>query len=363
MSSPNGPLYEVLQNPVTPQAQAEIVSYLWRDGVTAPSRSVHFDWTAYFAYYTKQCKAALVNEGLYLSARTHHDILTIARLLEDESTEEMIKQKLRQNLTQQRPQAEEDRMLDGSVKLATRLLAMVNIGPLASEISGRYFMNWDQGSLRDAVHRHFNILPEIDPDPKYSVIGTDLTCRNIDRISGIEVVPTDNLIDHLRLVERDTKVCVFHHVSFLKRMNATQNSSLYPDGLIEETLDTIALLFPDTDRKTRRWLESDFQTHPLLSKLDQGLLSCGHFRAGHPSRRFERFRFWRDRLCTLREAVDDATPPSKALLKALRDSKNGDRWFNSWVAIVAIGLTLFFGLVQSIEGAVQVYKAYHPAPA
>jgi hypothetical protein len=29
--------------------------------------------------------------------------------------------------------------------------------------------------------------------------------------------------------------------------------------------------------------------------------------------------------------------------------------------MVAIGLTLFFGLVQSIEGAVQVYKAYHPA--
>jgi predicted anti-sigma-YlaC factor YlaD len=54
-------------------------------------------------------------------------------------------------------------------------------------------------------------------------------------------------------------------------------------------------------------------------------------------------------------------PSTKALLRALKDNKRGDRWLNSWVAMVAIGLTLFFGLVQSIEGAVQVYKAYHPA--
>ena len=136
-------------------------------------------------------------------------------------------------------------------------------------------------------------------------------------------------------------------------------SSIFPDGLVEETLDTLALLFPDTDRKTKRWLESEFRLHPMLTQMDRGLLNCGHLRDGHPSRRLERFKFWRDRLGMLREAVDEATPPSKALLKALRDRKKGDRWLNSWVAIVAIGLTLFFGLVQSIEGAIQVFKAYH----
>lgn len=59
------------------------------------------------------------------------------------------------------------------------------------------------------------------------------------------------------------------------------------------------------------------------------------------------------------EVVDEATPTSKALLKALKEKKKGDRWFNSWAAMVAISLTLFFGLVQSIEGAIQVYKSYH----
>ena len=50
----------------------------------------------------------------------------------------------------------------------------------------------------------------------------------------------------------------------------------------------------------------------------------------------------------------------EGVAKALKDSKRGDHWLNSWTAIVAIGLTLFFRLVQSVEGAVQVYKAYHP---
>jgi hypothetical protein len=96
------------------------------------------------------------------------------------------------------------------------------------------------------------------------------------------------------------------------------------------------------------------------ASMDRGLVKCGQFRVGHRSRRLERFHFWRDRLVLLEEAVEEATPPSKALLKALRDSKKSDRWLNSWIAVVAIGLTHFFGLVQSVEGAVQVYKAYHP---
>jgi hypothetical protein len=138
---------------------------------------------------------------------------------------------------------------------------------------------------------------------------------------------------------------------------------MYPDGFVEETLDTLTLLLPDTDGKTKRWLENEFATHALQICMDRGLMRCGHFKSGHLSRRVERYQFWRDRLESLREAVEEATPPSKALLKALRDRKKGDRWLNSWAAIVAIGLTLFFGLVQSIEGAIQVYKAYHPETA
>lgn len=135
---------------------------------------------------------------------------------------------------------------------------------------------------------------------------------------------------------------------------------MFPAGFVEETLDTLTLLLPGKDRKTRRWLENEFANHPLQICTDRGLLQCGYFKPGHPKRCLKHYRFWGERLDALRDAVEEATPPSKALLKALKDRKKGDTWLNSWVAIVAIGLTLFFGLVQSIEGAIQVYKAYHP---
>lgn len=135
---------------------------------------------------------------------------------------------------------------------------------------------------------------------------------------------------------------------------------MFPDGFVAETLETLALLLPDTDRKTKRWLEDAFTPRLMQICMDRELLHCGHFKSGHQARHLGHYRFWRDRLEALRDAFEEATPPSRALMRVLMDRKQGDRWLNSWVALVAIGLTLFFGLVQSIEGAIQVYKAYHP---
>lgn len=191
MSNPAGPIDEVLQCPATPQARAEIVHHLWRRRCGPSLRTNDCDWDAYFAYYTRECNAALVNGGIYLSARSHHDLVRIAHLLEEEPCEEEARQKLRNTFTQQRSLADENKMLDGSLRLAARLLAMINVGPLPSEVSGRHFVHWNRGSLQYAVHRHFNIPPENELDLKNDIIGTDLTCRNVARVSRIEIVPTD----------------------------------------------------------------------------------------------------------------------------------------------------------------------------
>ena len=136
------------------------------------------------------------------------------------------------------------------------------------------------------------------------------------------------------------------------------HSPIFPDGLIEETLDMLALPFPESDRKVRRRLLEKQRANSTQTAVDSASTQCGNFRPGYPFRRLRRFQFWRDRLVLLEEAVEEATPTSKALLK--KDSKRGDHWLDPRIAIVAIGLTLFFRLVQSVEGAVQVYKAYHP---
>lgn len=61
----------------------------------------------------------------------------------------------------------------------------------------------------------------------------------------------------------------------------------------------------------------------------------------------------------LKQAYDETTP--RGLPQWWYDRRNGVQWYTFWTAIVVLVLTVFFGLVQSVEGAIQVYKAYHPS--
>lgn len=147
--------------------------------------------------------------------------------------------------------------------------------------------------------------------------------------------------------------------------------SLLPKGLAEETLQTLALLFPSSDTETRKWFSQ-------LSEagLDKRAIQCGQLKTDH--RQTERFRFWDDRLVVLKQVFDEAQP--KSLSQWWYDRRNGVQWYCSlianvpntdchplipvvkrytfWVAVLVLVLTIFFGLVQSVEGALQVYASF-----
>ncbi|KAL6707080.1 hypothetical protein ACN47E_004832 [Coniothyrium glycines] len=357
MSSNLGLLDSALHKPTTAVTREEIILALWYGNATNKPSINESSWSAYFAYYLRECEAALANPE-EISIKTHRDLLEAAHHLQHDSTEDDIKRKLQRSITHQCSSTGEKRIMDGSIRLAVRILTMVNIGLLHTEVSGQLIVQWHHGSLQEAIHEHFNSQAEIDTEFEHAIFGSEITCRNIEHMTNIQVVPTDNLADHMRLVESGKKLCMFRHIAFLNMLKDSK-LPLFPKGFAEETLDTLRLLLPENDRKTRVWLEDEFKMRAGYSCFDRGLLKCGYFKLGHPSRSLKHYKFWRDRLEVLKDTVEEATPPSKALLKALRDRKAGDRWLNSWVAMFAIGLTLFFGLVQSIEGAIQVYKAYH----
>lgn len=214
-------LLGIINKPITREGKTEIVARLWGSQNASNMQFAERDWDAFFAFYARECREALVDQGIHLSVRNHGDLLLTAHLLEDELTKEDIRLKLRRTLTQQRSAVDEQRMLDGSITLAARLSLMIKIGSMPSEVSGRLIVPWTQGSLRDAIYDRFNRLPGVLADPKHDIIESDLTCRNVERIAGIEVVPTDNLVDHLRLVDRDKKLCLFQHITVLHRMKIT----------------------------------------------------------------------------------------------------------------------------------------------
>jgi hypothetical protein len=135
-------------------------------------------------------------------------------------------------------------------------------------------------------------------------------------------------------------------------------SQTFPKDLAEETLNTLALLFPSSDMETEQWFTKLRLTHEY-DTLDSQLTKCGYLKTG--KRQFENFKFWHDRLVILKQVFDESHPST--FKQWWHDRRNGVQWYTFWVAIVILFLTIFFGLVQSIEGALQVYKAYHPSPA
>ena len=135
-------------------------------------------------------------------------------------------------------------------------------------------------------------------------------------------------------------------------MNTHQPSSLFPEGLVNETLRTLALLFPQSDRHIKSWFES----LPNSLALDSKFMTCGQLRS--KDRQVEKFKFWHDRIIILKQVFDESRPST--ISQWWHDRRNGVQWYTFWVAIMVLALTVFFGLVQSIEGALQVYKAYHP---
>ena len=128
------------------------------------------------------------------------------------------------------------------------------------------------------------------------------------------------------------------------------SSSIFPDCFIEEIFWTLALLFPESDNDIRKWIRN----LTPIPHLDRRVRECGHLRAD--DRQMQNFRFWHDRLVSLKQVFDKAEPST--LSHWWYDRRKGTEWYTFWIAAVVLALTIFFGVVQCIEGAPQVYKAF-----
>jgi len=334
----------------------EILRALWDLHITDPQLEGTTS-QAYLDFYAKECILALHDGGRHILARTHCDVIDLAHFLQRatpsstppftvRATREDAKTWLRQKLT--KAHQNEHELLDYSVNLVAKLLLMTEIGGPEYGFSGRQKLIWTQGPLKDAVQQHFD-----EQKPKLGTEGVKLdrlfTARNLGRIAGMKIEWTDNLADHLRVMDEDTKVAIFHHASFLKN----QHHGLFPQGFVEETLRTVALLFPQSESSSRKW----YLKQARRSGLDTALIRNGQLRTD--DRQIENFHYWRDRVIVLKQVFDEATPGT--ISQWWFDKRNVVQWYTFWVAALVLFLTVFFGLIQCIEGALQVYKAYNPS--
>lgn len=210
------PLSLPLRDPTTPDVRLSLTQNLWGYNPLTTTGAKDIRWESYFAHYTNQCIWASSNQGIHLAAETHNDIVRIADILHSGCDKNAARQSMGALLRPQTTPADEAIIVDGSIKLVTRLLTMINIGTFPSELTSQLCLDWSRGSLKACVHDFFNGASQTAFED--AALGSELMVRHMSRVAKIVVKPTDNLLDHLRVVGGGRAVCVFHHISFLRYM-------------------------------------------------------------------------------------------------------------------------------------------------
>jgi hypothetical protein len=126
------------------------------------------------------------------------------------------------------------------------------------------------------------------------------------------------------------------------------HSNYLPDGLADETLRTIAILFPRADPQSYNWLQRIIEK--AADRDEYFDPAIGDVKVA--SLKIETFEFWRHRLLALEEAYSKSEP--ETLWQWWHDRRNRREWATFWVAFLVLVLTILFGLIQSITGIIQV---------
>ncbi|KAF2094530.1 hypothetical protein NA57DRAFT_46639 [Rhizodiscina lignyota] len=306
----------------------------------------------YLTYYTSQCQLALYDSGRHCSARQHQDITDVIIFIRQSFHFDAILQTLRNKYQNHVPQVPEPAMRR-TIELAARIVTMHEIGKWQGTAPNQDRLVWDAGPLSNCLIGHYT-APALDGKVK---LGEKLfNAVSLEKIAGFEIVWTNNIAEHLRLRD-DGTLTVFPHATFLKAQIDYHHEHQFPPGFIRETLSTLALLFPQHNREVGRWISKQRRERQRQGEhLDDQLQACGVL--SQDERQLKNFIHWRDRLQDLKQSFDDAEPQTPG--QWWNDRRKRVQWWTFWVAAIALLSTVFFSAVQSVEGAIQVYKAYHP---
>lgn len=206
---------------------------LWGDHLEASSRrlrngdsadKLHYD--AYLRYLETQ-QSYIDDQGLGLRDKTHDIgfLLKVVKLLKTDSTWEDTVGKIRGILgstggSQNIPEDDIPESFCSEIAIYTaRMLLMSKVGCLMSEQPNpRKYVAWNRGTLARCMDTYFNKRPVMSSEGVHLPKAFD--ADRIELIAGIKIIFTDNLADHLLLIEGEeegkVEVFVFHHATFLE---------------------------------------------------------------------------------------------------------------------------------------------------
>ncbi|KAI9675989.1 MAG: hypothetical protein M1822_008375 [Bathelium mastoideum] len=348
-----------LRSPVTSeQHRTNIISRLWR---FAPTESdVQSDAVrAYFEYYGEECCGANIPVHSVQAPNSHQDILNIVELLIDKSGKS--KSDVLEHYRDVYDYFFEEQYapLSGTLELAARLWLMVNIRSPNPDLGGYVSFNtalpWpDEKSIAEILSDHFNA--DCVMKAKHKAFSKRFTLYHLEKIAGFQILWTDNLLDHLRLV--DDAIYIFHNVTVLRHL-LTANLHVYPDSFLQETLNSISLLLPSSIIECNTWLKS--RSHhsrpsqfPHRRRRRHQIDSTLRYLPSAP-REVDAYSHWKERLLVIEEAFEEHEPAT--LSQWYHDQRKKAQSYFFWIGVWGLVLTTLFGFVSMVASIVQAWAS------
>ena len=181
--------------PIKPPLQQAIIQQIFQIDNSAKLDAYFRDWVE------EQCDAATGQ----VSVQTYKEIVQIISFLQANLSRAEI-------VTSLHVQCDDDDLIAASIDLAARIWLTLSIGTLPNSLSLGTSVTWNDGPLSSTVHSLWS-LPRLSDSIK---LPKSFHAANIEKIAGIKIEWTSNLIDHLRLEDDDTKVLIYHQLSYLE---------------------------------------------------------------------------------------------------------------------------------------------------
>lgn len=324
--------------PLQEQEKEHILTHIWeRSPADAANEAKKFHY--YFKRYDDVC---LRQQPAFFQDLDHETIADLAKTILLESKDSCAKRLARLCRRHSPSQADLDHGL-GFVTDLFFCLGPSAVGP-----------DWKPSEL---LSDHLSaVFPRAILDEHFRLPRSFNICT-IATITDINISWTGHLDSHLELSPNNGDIRVFHCVSILSLFrDSAAAQKLFSPGLIEETIKSLCLMCPGEDLQVSRWLEQERPECRDKPELDSSLCSLhtSRYRLGIAGRRVELFDFWSDRIIMIKEVFDEREP--RRFIHFWRDYRRPTQWWAFWIALTAFVLSL----VACIEGAMQVYKAYHP---
>jgi hypothetical protein len=234
----------------------------------------------------------------------------------------------------------EETAISRSAELALRLWLSINVQSSTTTVghvqADDTAVEWLPDQSLDGLSQFQKSSPTLPHNPKGGHIDRDLTATYLLNVCDIQLDWTNNLVDHLRLDRKRRVLTIYRHKVCLF-IHAKSSRTVLPLDLVQETIDTLNLLFPISDGPTKALLLRDGQPFFELGNCGRDLnLDLGHY------------NYWRDRLIVIMEVFNE---PPRQWKQLMCDRRNKMNFATFWIAVLVLVLTIVsiaFGTMSTV---------------